>query len=156
MAQATFAANLVCPERALFEGRATAVSCRTSDGLITVMALHTELVADVVPGIVTIEGEQQTVSYVVHGGFLHVATSVGADAENADAPGTTVTILAGVAEPVSEIDLPRAEAAKAAAEAELAQLGSNPGDDEGSAAARRTALEGDLARAELRIATARV
>ena len=67
MAQATFAANLVCPERALFEGRATAVSCRTSDGLITVMALHAELVADVVPGIVTIEGEQQTVSYVVHG-----------------------------------------------------------------------------------------
>ena len=151
MAGATFAANLVCPERALFEGRASAVTCRTSDGLITVQNLHTPFVADVLPGVVTIETSNEVISVLVHGGFVQVTTGRGSDGE-AEGLGSTVTVLAGVAEPVSEIDLPRAEAAKSVAEAALASLGSS--NDDELATAQRQALEADLGRAELRIATA--
>ncbi|MEI6701625.1 MAG: F0F1 ATP synthase subunit epsilon [Actinomycetota bacterium] len=156
MAGATFAANLVCPERALFEGRAKAVSCRTSDGLITMQNLHTPLVADVLPGVVTIETETGDLAVLVHGGFLQVATGPGLDPEVENAPGSTVTVLAGVAELVSEIDVARAELAKAAAEAELSGLsGSNAGEDDHVVASRRMSAEADLARADLRLATAR-
>ena len=156
MAGATFAANLVCPERALFEGRAKAVSCRTSDGLITLQNLHTPLVADVLPGVVTIETESGDLAILVHGGFLQVATGPGLDPEVEGGPGSTVTVLAGVAELVSEIDVARAELAKATAEAELNSLsGSNTGEDDHIVTSRRTAAEADLARADLRLETAR-
>jgi F0F1-type ATP synthase epsilon subunit len=151
MAGATFAANLVCPERALFEGRASAVSCRTSDGLITVQNLHTPFVADVLPGVVTIETGSEVLRVLVHGGFLQVATGPGLDTE-AEGLGSTVTVLAGVAELVSEIDVARAEAAKSGAEAALSTL--NSSNDDEHAAAKRQSIEGDLARAELRIAIA--
>ena len=64
---------------------------------------------------------------------------------------TRVTVLAGVAEPVGALDVPRAEAARDRATAELAALASR--DDE-EAAIERAAAEGSLARAELRLGAA--
>jgi F0F1-type ATP synthase epsilon subunit len=70
-----------------------------------------------------------------------------------------VTILAGIAELVKEIDRPRAETAKANAEARVAELkaasSGRISDDENlrDAYVELSQAEADLARAELRLGT---
>ena len=119
----------------MFSGEASAVVGRTSDGELTVLAHHTDLVGDLVPGVVRIAHADGELAVVVHGGFLQVGPSDG---------GTLVTVLAGVAEPVATIDVARATAAKEAATAALA--GRADDDDDDVRAARAA-----LARAELRL-----
>lgn len=167
MAEHALGVEVVTPEAALFAGPATIVVASTSEGDLSVMADHAELIGDVVPGVVRIEAEgQDPVSVLVHGGFLQVHTGPGAAEGLVEGVGeadrsTRVTILAGIAEPAHEIDKPRAERAKAEAESRLSELRSSTagrGEDE----AVRDALvdlaqaEADLARAELRLATASV
>ncbi len=132
--------EIVTPEAALWQGSAQALMARSSDGEFTVLPQHTSLVTDVVPGVVrvaTSEGEQ---SFCVHGGYVQVGPG--------EEPGTTrTTLLAGVAERVSEIDGAQAQADKERLEAELAQLGRDGGEDP----VARSVLETELARAELRL-----
>lgn len=153
---ASFEAQLLCPERSLFDGRATSLSCRSSDGLLTVQAGHADLVCDVLPGIVTIEGEGQKLEVLVHGGFLQVKSAPGADSST-EGFGSKVTLLAGVAEPLGELDPVRAETAKARAEAELSQLGTTGGatEDGLDLDARRQDLTDAIVRANLRIQAGR-
>jgi F-type H+-transporting ATPase subunit epsilon len=109
-----FHVELVTPERVLYSGEADAVSLRTLEGEITFLARHEDYVgvADVtVVRISVVGGEADErppgeLRAAVHGGLVHV------DREG-------VVILAGVAELASEIDVARAGAALAAAEAEL-------------------------------------
>ena len=91
----------------------------TSEGALTVLDGHTPLVGDVVRGEVKVEEAEGTVvRLAVHGGFLQVDTSPGAAEGLAEGDGplaglsTRVTVLAGVAELASEIDVPRAEQAR--------------------------------------------
>ncbi len=157
MSDATFGAELLMPEGSLFAGPATAVMCRTSDGDLTVLDGHTPLVGDVTPGVVRIErpGEATQDAFVVHGGFLQVATAKGAAVGlvegDATARTTRVTLLVGIAERVSDVDVARAQAARERASAELSSLGS--GDDDEARVAREQA-ERALARAELRLEAA--
>jgi len=152
---ATLFCELLTPEHALRAGEAIGVVLRTSDGDLTVLSGHTPLVGDVVPGVVRVLREDEAEHFVVHGGFVQVATARGAAAGliagvGDDELSTRVTLLAGVAEPLESVDVVRATAARDAASAALAELGA-PDDDE-ERAARRLALEGALARAELRLA----
>jgi len=153
----TFAAELVTPETALFAGEATAVITRTSEGDLTVLDGHTPLVGDVVPGIVRIERpDGTTVGFCVHGGFLQVASAPGAAAGLVEGVGagdrsTRVSVLAGVAEAVSQIDAQRAQAARDAATARLAELASRDDED---ARVERGYTELALARAQLRLEAA--
>jgi F-type H+-transporting ATPase subunit epsilon len=136
----TLHVEIVTPEAALWAGEATALVARSSDGDFTVMAQHTSMVGDVVPGVVRVQTSDGDRPFVVHGGFFQVA-AVG--------DGTTrATVLAGVAEALSDVDVARATAAKEAAEAVIAQRGDDT-DDEALTQARLS-----LARAELRIAAA--
>lgn len=162
MAEHAVGLEIVTPEAALFSGPATAVVMATSEGDLTVMADHAELIGDVVPGIVKIETiEGGTISVAVHGGFVQVHTAIGAAGELleeiSDTERTTrVTLLAGVAEIASEIDLERAQASKAAAEARVNELrtasGRQSGDESAADATAALAVaEGELARAELRL-----
>jgi F-type H+-transporting ATPase subunit epsilon len=151
-----FGAELLLPESALFSGAATSVVLRTSEGDLTILDGHTALVGDVAPVVVRIEAEGSTESYCVHGGFLQVRTERGAatgllDGVDETVRSTRVTVLAGVAEPVGEIDVARAQAARDAASATLASL-PEEGDDEVLAA--RAHAEGALARATLRLEAA--
>jgi F-type H+-transporting ATPase subunit epsilon len=149
-----FGAELVTPEAPLFAGEATAVITRTSEGDLTILDGHTPLVGDVVAGIVRIERpDGSTEAFVVHGGFLQVETAVGAatglvegvsDSERS----TRATLLAGVAEAVSAIDVARAQAARDAATAALAGLASRD-DEEGRM--EREQAERALTRAILRL-----
>jgi F-type H+-transporting ATPase subunit epsilon len=150
-----FAVQLVTPEAALFSGDATAVILRTSVGDLTILDGHTDLVGDVAPVVARIERDgDTTVAFCVHGGFIETLTAPGVAAgivegASAEARSTLVRMLAGVAEPVDSIDVPRAEAARAAAASALSELAARDDDDE--AHIERRAAEAALARAELRL-----
>jgi F-type H+-transporting ATPase subunit epsilon len=154
MAPGVFGAQLVTPEAALFTGEATAVISRTSVGDLTILDGHTPLVGDVVPGIVRIElPDDTTTAYCVHGGYLEVATGLGAavglvDGSTETTRSTRATLLAGIAESVDSIDPVRAAAARDAANAQLSALAAR--DDE-EAAIERSQAERALGRAELRL-----
>ena len=167
MAEHALGVEIVTPEEVLFAGAANSVVTATSEGDLTVMADHAELVGDVVPGVVKIEVEgEPTIAILIHGGFLQVTTAAGAASGLVEGASETdrttrVTILAGVAEKATDIDKGRAEAAKAAAEVKLADLRSQSGrtgDDDST----RDALldladaEAALARADLRLGTSAV
>ena len=120
-----YAVALVTPERVLVEGQATQVVLRTADGDATFLDGHTPLVGAIVPGAVRITGDEGVErTFAVHGGFVQVEKNTGDD-------GTRVTILSPVAEPADEIDVARAQAALAAAESRVAELGAASGSSHG-------------------------
>jgi F0F1-type ATP synthase epsilon subunit len=86
----------------------------------------------------TDEGE---IAFAVHSGFFQVGKGVEPDT-------TLATVLASVAELTTEIDVPRAQAAKEAAEARLASA--TKGEDENEELLAYAALQ----RAELRLSAA--
>jgi F-type H+-transporting ATPase subunit epsilon len=164
MADGVFGLEIVTPEQSLFAGGARSVVLATSEGALTVLDGHTPLVGDVTHCEVKVEdAEGSELHLAVHGGFLQVDTSPGAAAglaEEGDGPlpglSTRVTVLAGVAELASEIDVPRAEQARDRATQRVGELGSGRGQvAEGVEEDLELAeAEGALARAELRLAVA--
>ena len=163
MADGVFGVEIVTPEQSLFAGGATSIVLATSEGALTVLDGHTPLVGDVVQGEVKVEQPEGTLlRLAVHGGFLQVDTSPGAAEGLAEGDGplpglsTRVTVLAGVAELASEIDVPRAEQARERAAQRVSELGAGRGpvsEDVGEDVELADA-EGALARAELRLAVA--
>jgi len=163
MADGQFQLQVVSPEEKLLDTGAAAVVLRSSDGDLTILDGHTDLITDVVPTEVRVDRpEGEAVRLAVHGGFLQVETgdldSVGGEGTAADRS-TRVTLLAGIAERSEDIDVARAEQAKAAAEARIDELrASGKTRAEGTEDAPLTpedlelaSAEGALARAELRI-----
>jgi F-type H+-transporting ATPase subunit epsilon len=120
----------VSPERVLFEGEADMVVCRPVDGEIAFLpghvpylgALGDDPVRILLPG----GGEEAA---AVHGGFVEVSND-------------HVVVLSDLAELKEHIDVPRAEAAKRAAEETLVR---DPENEDALAA---------LARAETRLTVA--
>jgi F-type H+-transporting ATPase subunit epsilon len=118
-----FDVKIVTPERILFSGEAEEVSLRTTDGEIAFLAHHEDFIgalditvvrvttsdasasAPAGPGASGSEGVGE-LRLAVAGGFVHV-----------DQDANSVTILAGVAELASEIDVARANRALESAEA---------------------------------------
>jgi F-type H+-transporting ATPase subunit epsilon len=162
MADGVFGVEIVTPEQSLFAGGATSVVLATSEGNLTVLDGHTPLVGDVVHCEVKVEQAEGIVRLAVHGGFLQVDTSPGAAEGLADGDGplpglsTRVTVLAGVAELASEIDVPRAEEARERATQRVSELGSGRGQapEDGEEDLELADAEGALERAELRLAVA--
>ena len=111
MADHGLAVEILTPESALFAGEAVAVVAKTSEGDLTIMADHAELIGDVVPGVITLQFESDDpISILVHGGFLQVTTAPGGGEGLVDGASETdritrVTILAGIAEPGDQFDL---------------------------------------------------
>lgn len=124
--------ELVSPEGILFSGEAEMVIARTvGGGDIAFLPGHVPFIGALAVHPVTIllegGGRQQIAA---HRGFIEVS-------------GDHVSILSDVAELADQIDVGRAEAAKARAEE---QLRANSDDE---------AAKGDLRRAEVRLAVAR-
>jgi len=86
----TLTVEVVTPEVALWQGQATSLKSRTSDGELMVLAQHTPLVGDVVPGVLVVASAEGTTYIAVDGGYLQVAS----DGEG----GTRATVLASVAQ----------------------------------------------------------
>jgi F-type H+-transporting ATPase subunit epsilon len=163
VADGVFGVEIVTPEQSLFAGGATSIVLATSEGALTVLDGHTPLVGDVVHCEVKVEqAEGILVRLAVHGGFLQVDTSPGAAEGLAEGDGplpglsTRVTVLAGIAELASEIDVPRAEQAREQAAQRVSDLtaGRGPAADDVDEDLELADAEGALARAELRIAVA--
>ena len=140
---ATLKVEIVTPESPLWVGEATALVARSSEGWFTVLPGHMDMVGDVVPSVVRVGSTEGEIAIAVHGGFFQVGPG--------EAEGETLaTVLAGIAEKVSEIDVARAQAAKETAEAEIAADSRNEQETAGTAMAK-AALE----RAELRLSAAK-
>ena len=132
--------EVVTPEGVIFSGGARALVAATSEGDLTVMAEHAELVGDVVPSVVKIEQlDGDLLDVIVHGGYLQIHTAQGAATdlieEATDEERTTrVTLLAGEAELLSDVDLAHVEAEMAEITVALEHLravtsGKGPEDD---------------------------
>ncbi|HEV3187163.1 MAG TPA: ATP synthase F1 subunit epsilon [Acidimicrobiales bacterium] len=140
---ATLTVEIVSPEKALWAGQANALIARSSEGNFTILPQHTQTVGDIVSSIVRVETTEGEIAFAVHTGYFQVGPGL-AEGE------TLATVLAGVAERTTEIDVARAQAAKEVAESQLA--GASKGDQEDSVAylIALAALE----RAELRLRAA--
>jgi F-type H+-transporting ATPase subunit epsilon len=136
---ATLKVEIVTPEAPLWVGEATALVARSTEGWFTILPEHMDMVGDVVPSVVRVGTAEGEIAIAVHGGFFQVGPGEGDDE-------TLATVLAGIAEKVDEIDVARAQAAKEAAEAEIAADSRNENDSAASAMAKAS-----LERAELRL-----
>jgi F-type H+-transporting ATPase subunit epsilon len=140
---ATLTVEILSPEAALWRGTANALIARSSEGDFTILPQHTETVGDVVSSIVRVETDEGEVAFAVHSGYFQVAPG--------DGEGVTLaTVLAGVAERTTEIDVARAQAAKEAAEARLTGAAKGDQSDDSAQLVALSALE----RAELRLRAA--
>lgn len=95
--------KIVTPERTVFEGEIDQVSLPTADGEITVLPFHIPLISVLAAGELTIKKGEEEIAMAVSGGIVEVRKN-------------EMTILADTAERAEEIDIKRAEEAKARAE----------------------------------------
>jgi F-type H+-transporting ATPase subunit epsilon len=140
---ASLKVEIVTPEAALWVGEAKALIARSSEGEFTILPQHTATVGDIVPGVVRVDTNEGEIAFAVHGGYFQVGPDT--------AEGVTLaTVLAGVAEKTTDIDVPRAQAAKERAETALAAETRGDLEDQPSHLWANAALE----RAELRLRAA--
>lgn len=95
--------KLVTPERTLFDGEADQATLPVVDGEVTILPNHIPYIASLKAGEVVLKTEGEEKSLAVSGGFIEF------DKNN-------LTVLADTAEYAEEIDLQKAEEAKANAE----------------------------------------
>jgi F-type H+-transporting ATPase subunit epsilon len=124
--------EVVSPERVLYSGEATMVTCRTvGGGDIAFLTGHVSFIGALSTWPVKVVTESEDVHIAVHGGFVEVSND-------------RVTILSDVAELADQIDVTRAERARDRAEGSLRD---DAEDEEAKAA---------LARAQVRLQVAAV
>ena len=103
MADKTFNLQIISPTRIFFDGDATMVEMKTTEGEIGVLAGHIPLTAILEPGVLKIHQEDGVKQAALHDGFVEIRK-------------TKVTVLAESCEWPDEIDVARAEEAKNRAE----------------------------------------
>ena len=125
-----FSLQIVTPDKTVMDGKAISLLIRTTTGDVEILAGHTDLLSALGTGrarIRTADGKDDFAS--VSGGFLSVS-------------GGVVRVAATTFELASELDLPRAEAAKAMAEQAIKEA--------------KSSAEIDLAKAKLARALTRI
>jgi F-type H+-transporting ATPase subunit epsilon len=95
--------KIVTPERTVYEDEVYQITLPTAEGEITVLPDHIPLISILVPGELVIKKDGQELAMAVSGGMIEVRKN-------------EMTILADTAERAEEIDIKRAEEAKARAE----------------------------------------
>lgn len=100
--------EIVTPERTVFSAEASMVIAQTVDGQIGILPGHIPLVTVLETGVMRVQsGQEQEQKLAVSGGFLEVS------------PDNKLTVLAETAELAEEIDVERAQQARARAEERL-------------------------------------
>ena len=102
-----FKVKIITPDRIFYEGEAEFLEFTTAAGDIGVYAKHIPMTTVLAPGAVIIHKDDDETVAAVYSGFAEIL-------------GDQVTLLAEVAEWPDEIDVSRAEAAKARAEEHIA------------------------------------
>ena len=127
-----FKVEIITPDRIFYEGEAEFLEFTTAAGDVGVYAKHIPMTTVLAPGAVIIHnGEEETVA-AVHSGFAEIL-------------GDKVTLLAEIAEWPEEIDIPRAEAAKARAEEHLTNKTADTDVKRAEYALRRALIRIDVA-----------
>ena len=98
--------KIITPDRIFYEGEVSMVEMNTTDGEIGVYKEHVPTTFILVPGVLNIHEEGEEKCAALHAGFVEVLQS-------------RVTVLAEAAEWPDEIDVERAERARARAEERL-------------------------------------
>ncbi|TGY95564.1 F0F1 ATP synthase subunit epsilon [Petralouisia muris] len=101
-----FQLEIITPDRVFYKGEASMVEFTSVDGEMGVYKHHIPLTTVLAPGIVTVTESGGKKHAAVHAGFVQIL-------------GEKVTFLAEIAEWPDEIDVNRAQAAKARAEERL-------------------------------------
>lgn len=101
-----FRLEIITPDRKFYEGEASMVEFTSTEGEMGVYKHHIPLTAVLAPGVVTITEAEGKKEAAVHAGFVEILPD-------------KVTFLAEIAEWPEEIDVARAEAARARAEERL-------------------------------------
>ena len=101
-----FTLRIITPDRVFYEGEVSMVEFNTTEGEIGVYKKHVPTTVIVNPGIFTLTEDGGTKEAALHAGFAEILQD-------------EVVILAEIVEWPGEIDLERAEAAKARAEERL-------------------------------------
>ena len=129
-----FGIEIITPDRIFYKGEATMIEFNTAAGEIGVYRNHIPLTTVLAPGVVTIhkDGEDKVIA-AVHSGFAEILPE-------------KVTLLAETAEWPDEIDVERAQAAKARAEERLANKTEAIDVQRAELALRRALVRMDIAR----------
>ena len=129
-----FGIEIITPDRIFYKGEATMIEFNTAAGEIGVYRNHIPLTTVLAPGVVTIhkDGEDKVIA-AVHSGFAEILPD-------------KVTLLAETAEWPDEIDVERAQAAKARAEERLAHKTEAIDVQRAELALRRALVRMDIAR----------
>ncbi len=127
--------EIVTQDKVLYEGPADIVIAPGAEGQMGVLRNHTPLLTGLDYGILVVRHEGQERIFAIAGGVMEVRPEV-------------VTVLADVGENVEQIDIERAEAARARAE-QLLEEGPPPDTDE------YLAIEAALRRSNLRLEAVR-
>ncbi len=124
--------EVVSPERVLYSGEGTMVTCRTvGGGDIAFLTGHVSFIGALATWPVKVVTDDGDVRIAVHGGFVEVSSD-------------RVTILSDVAELPEQVDVARAERARDRAEAAVRD---NPDDAEAKAALDRANVRLEVASA---------
>ena len=129
-----FGVEIITPDRVFHKGEATMIEFNTAAGEIGVYKNHIPLTTVLAPGVVTIhkDGEDNVIA-AVHSGFAEILPD-------------KVTLLAETAEWPDEIDVERAQAAKARAEERLANKTEAIDVQRAELALRRALVRMDIAK----------
>jgi len=94
-----FKLSVVTPIAVYFEEEVSSIVAPGSDGYLGILDNHAPIITSLEPGLLTIkDSSQNETEFAIGGGFLEVS-------------GNKATILAESIEPLTDIDLARAEAA---------------------------------------------
>ena len=107
MADNIFKVEIITPDRVFFTGEADFLEFTAETGDLGVYKNHIPMTTVIAPGAVIIHKGDDEIVAAVHSGFVEIL-------------GDKVTLLAEIAEWPEEIDVSRAEAAKARAEEHIA------------------------------------
>lgn len=127
-----FQLEIIEPDRVFYQGNATMVEFTSVDGEMGVYKNHIPLTTVLAPGIVTITEPDGKKEAAIHAGFVEILQD-------------KVTFLAEIAEWPDEIDVARAEEAKARAEERLKSF-----DASSDVARAEIALKKALVRIDIR------
>jgi F-type H+-transporting ATPase subunit epsilon len=100
--------DIVSQDRSLFSGEVDMVVAPGSEGVLGILPHHAPLLTTLIYGVLVVKQAGKEEAFTIAGGIMEVLPD-------------KVTVLADVGERVEEIDVARAEAAKARAEELLKQ-----------------------------------
>lgn len=126
-----FKLKVISPDRIFYEGEASMVELKTSEGEVGIYKNHIPMTMIVVPGVLRITESEEVKEAALHAGFIEILPD-------------KITILAEIAEWPDEIDINRAQEARVRAERRIAAH-----DEEINMVRAEVALKKSLVRLEV-------